>query len=78
MARNFTRSSRGTVGSWASSSTRRLNSNQDSSRLTKASDGNGLMRRECRPAGPKRSNYAIVTKPGGVSHGMGRFGSHFP
>ena len=37
MARNFTRSSRGTLGSWASSSTRRLNSSQDSSRLTKAS-----------------------------------------
>src|SRR6185295_8583063 len=37
MARNFTRSSKGTLGSWASSSTRRLNSSQDSSRLTKAS-----------------------------------------
>src|SRR5687768_9005607 len=37
IARNFTRSSRGTPGSWASSSTRRLNSSHDSSRLTKAS-----------------------------------------
>ena len=34
MARNLTRSSSGTVWSWASSSTRRLNSSQDSSRLT--------------------------------------------
>src|SRR5215510_1420002 len=34
MARNFTRSSSGTLGSWASSSTRRLNSSHDSSRLT--------------------------------------------
>ena len=37
MARNFTRSSRGTLGSCASSSTRRLNSSHDSSRLTNAS-----------------------------------------
>src|SRR5688572_4285464 len=37
IARNFTRSSKGTVGSSASSSTRRLNSSHDSSRLTKAS-----------------------------------------
>src|SRR5262249_33140370 len=36
MARNFTRSSRGTVGSWASSSTRRLNSRNDSSRFRNA------------------------------------------
>src|SRR6266513_1956337 len=36
MARNFTRSSRGTLGSCASSSTRRLNSSHDSSRLTNA------------------------------------------
>src|SRR5438874_9531787 len=36
MARNFTRSRSGTLGSWASSSTRRLNSSQDSSRLTNA------------------------------------------
>src|SRR5215510_8013477 len=34
MERNFTRSSRGTLGSWASSSTRRLNSSHDNSRLT--------------------------------------------
>src|SRR5688572_2676552 len=40
MARNFTRSSSGTLGSWASSSTRRLNSSHDSSRLTNMS---GLM-----------------------------------
>src|SRR5713226_1227208 len=39
MARNLTRSSRGTVGSWASSSTRRLNSSQDSSLFTNASEG---------------------------------------
>src|SRR5262249_35766211 len=38
MARNFTRSSKGTLGSWASSSTRRLNSSHDSSRFTKASE----------------------------------------
>ena len=37
MARNFTRSSSGTLGSCASSSTRRLNSSHDSSRLTNAS-----------------------------------------
>src|ERR1700704_3550124 len=36
MARNFTRSSRGTLGSCASSSTRRLKSSHDSSRLTNA------------------------------------------
>src|SRR5438874_6093258 len=34
IARNFTRSSRATLGSCASSSTRRLNSSHDSSRLT--------------------------------------------
>src|SRR5438093_1744156 len=38
MARNFTRSSKGTLGSCASSSTRRLNSSHDSSRLTNASE----------------------------------------
>src|SRR2546428_4235576 len=37
MARNLTRSSRGTFGSCASSSTRRLNSSHDNSRLTNAS-----------------------------------------
>src|SRR5438552_7499024 len=37
MARNLTRSSRGTLGSCASSSTRRLNSSHDNSRLTNAS-----------------------------------------
>src|SRR5215467_1001070 len=37
MERNFTRSSSGTLGSCASSSTRRLNSSHDSSRLTNAS-----------------------------------------
>src|SRR5512145_1257353 len=36
IARNFTRSSSGTLGSWASSSTRRLNSSHDSSRLMNA------------------------------------------
>src|SRR5690348_13229108 len=36
MARNFTRSSSGTLGSWASSSTRRLKSSHDSSRFRKA------------------------------------------
>src|SRR6266850_2211295 len=36
MDRNFTRSSSGTVGSWASSSTRRLKSSHDSSRLRNA------------------------------------------
>ena len=36
MARNFTRSSSGTLGSCASSSTRRLNSSHDSSRFTNA------------------------------------------
>src|SRR5262244_18957 len=37
MERNFTRSSSGTLGSCASSSTRRLNSSHDTSRLTNAS-----------------------------------------
>src|SRR5215467_13577888 len=37
MERNFTRSSKGTLGSCASSSTRRLNSSHDKSRLTNAS-----------------------------------------
>src|SRR5215467_1983012 len=37
MERNFTRSSSGTLGSCASSSTRRLNSSHDNSRLTNAS-----------------------------------------
>src|SRR5437762_6474940 len=37
MERNFTRSRRGTLGSCASSSTRRLNSSHDNSRLTNAS-----------------------------------------
>src|SRR6266540_487619 len=37
MERNFTRSSRGTLGSCASSRTRRLNSSHDNSRLTNAS-----------------------------------------
>src|SRR5262252_6746266 len=37
MERNFTRSSKGTLGSCASSSTRRLNSSHDNSRLTNAS-----------------------------------------
>src|SRR5262245_3013238 len=38
MDRNLTRSRSGTVGSWASSSTRRLNSSHDSSRLIMRSD----------------------------------------
>jgi hypothetical protein len=42
MARNFTRSSRGFDGSAASSSTRRLNCSQLSSRLMKRPSGGGV------------------------------------
>ena len=42
IARNFTRSSSGTEESWASSRTRRLNSSQEISRLTKTSDGRAI------------------------------------
>ena len=63
MDRNFTRSRSGTVGSCASSSTRRLNSSQDSSRLTKTSGPTW-----CRPGrhsrgGGRRSNHRIAYAP---------------
>src|SRR5436190_13862439 len=43
MARNFTRSRRATVGSWASSRTRRLNSSQESSRSIRISGPQAVM-----------------------------------
>ncbi len=57
MARNFTRSSSGTLGSCASSSTRRLNSSQDSSRLTRLVS----LMAEVWGGARGRSNYRNVT-----------------
>ncbi len=51
MLRNFTRSSRGTVASSASSMTRALNSSQLSSRF-RSSSGRGMGWNTARPSGP--------------------------
>ena len=57
--RNLTRSRRGTVGSWASSSTRRLNSSHDSSRLIMRSDmSSALFGQTSREAAARRARLA--------------------
>ena len=54
MARNFSRSSSGTVGSWASSRTRRLNSSQLSSRLMYRDGSSRLGDRGCTACSEER------------------------